>query len=98
MKRNAIVFILLFGLSFAPALSIATTASAPVENTNESELPWSTVTLVLQKVSDVRPYSYETLVQWYNVGRVTIAQQGSAYNVHILNDDGITESVLIGNL
>lgn len=98
MKRNVIFFALLLGLSFAPAVTIANTVASPISMVEETELPMSTVTQVLQKVSDVRPYSYETLMQWYNVGRVSIQQQGSAYNVTILNDDGITESVLIGNL
>lgn len=98
MKRNAIFFALLLGLSFAPALTTANTVASPISMVEETELPWSTVSQVLQKVSDVRPYSYETLVQWYNASRVTIEQQGSAYHVTMLTDDGITESVLISNL
>ncbi|MFN8393219.1 MAG: hypothetical protein U0176_00950 [Bacteroidia bacterium] len=98
MKRNAIFFALLLGLSFAPALTIANPLDTPNSYVEETELPWSTVSQVLQKVSDVRPYTYETLVQWYNAGRVQIQQQGSAYHVTMLTDDGITESVLIGNL
>lgn len=98
MKRNAIFFALLLGLSFAPALTIANTVASPMSMVEETELPWSTVSQVLQKVSDVRPYSYETLVQWYNAGRVTIHEQGTTYQVTMLTDDGTVDTVLISNL
>ena len=63
-----------------------------------SELPWSTVSAVLKKVVDIRPYSYAELVDWYQVGLVTVVQSGSGYQVSITDADGLTEVLVIENI
>ena len=92
MKRIAILLPLVAGLAMPLAAFSAPAAPAVSE---VSELPWSTVSKVLERVTDVWPYSYAQLVDWYQVGRVTVEQVGSGYRVTALNDDGILEITVL---
>ncbi|MFN8396484.1 MAG: hypothetical protein U0176_17805 [Bacteroidia bacterium] len=106
MKRIAILLPLLAGLAGPLAVS-EVSAALPRGGTFGAlaptfevvaELPWSTVSAVLEAVTDVRPYTYDQLVSWYQVGRVTVEQVGSGYRVTVLNDDGILDIDLIEGL
>ena len=103
MKRIAILLPLLAGLAGPLAIS-EVSAALPRGGTFGAlaptfevvaELPWSTVSAVLKKMEEVRDYSYDQLVSWYNVGRVTVEQVGSGYRVTVLDDDGILEITVL---
>lgn len=61
-------------------------------------LPWSTVSAVLKRVSELHEYSYTALVDGYDAGLVTVEQSGSGYLVRITNEDGIVDQILIDDL
>ena len=107
MKRIGIFVSLLAGLAGPFAVSGASVA--PMMNSaiswevagqffavDASDLPWSTVSAVLEAVTDVRPYSYAELVDWYQVGLVTVESVGSDYRVKITDEDGLGDVLIIG--
>lgn len=99
--RGAAVLALAAGLNLpvaAGTFSGATVASSEVCATMDSELPWSTVSAVLMKVTEVRDYSYSQLVDGYQVGLVTVQSLGSGYEVRIYDEDGLTEVLVIDNI
>ena len=106
MKRIAVLLPLLAGLAGPFAIS-EVSAALPRGGTFGAlaptcevvaELPWSTVSAVLEAVTDVRPYTYDQLVNWYQVGRVAVEQMGSGYRVTVLDDDGLGDIILISGL
>ncbi|HEX2899157.1 MAG TPA: hypothetical protein VHS96_05480 [Bacteroidia bacterium] len=97
MKRNCTLFALFFCLLAVPATLSARVIPSTVV-TAESELPWSTVQAVLYEVDDQTAYAYSELVEWYQVGRVTIEEVTEGYLVKILDNDGVLDSILISNL
>ncbi|MBL0020610.1 MAG: hypothetical protein IPP17_30300, partial [Bacteroidetes bacterium] len=48
-------------------------------------MPWSTVQAVLKKVAALGDYSYQALVNGYEVGTVSVAQSGSGYLVTVVD-------------
>lgn len=109
MKRIAIVLALVAGgctpvwsLSALRAYPLVASAGLPACDAagafcefEDSELPWSTVSAVLKKVTEVRDYSYSQLVDWYQVGLVTVEQSGSGYLVTVVDEDGALDALLI---
>ena len=96
--RGAAVLALAAGLYLpvnAGTLSGATVASSEVCTTMDSELPWSTVSAVLKRVSETHPYSYAQLVDGYQVGLVTVQALGSGYEVRIYDEDGLVDILII---
>lgn len=92
-------------LSASPqARPLCATASLPapmgceVSGSIVIDLPWSTVSAVLKRVSELHPYSYTALVDGYDAGLVTVEQSGSGYLVQITDEDGLTQQVLIDDL
>jgi hypothetical protein len=94
-KRTGMFVSVLFLLGSFPAFLPAASVATAIEHTSDSELPWSTVQAVLKKVAEQGHYSYSDLVAGYNVGTVSVEQQGSGYVVKVFSADGLLDVILI---